>query len=264
MSAPTPIWKGTSLLVFQPETGRNVCGDRIRFTDVYRGPIQLCYNVQPPRGSFGSNNWIGTGRDRSMYVVNQSTVDSERGGIGKLTIEWEAGGAYAGFISLPVGGFNLKAEPFYPKIERHPIFQVATAITIETVELVYDSLYAGRAVRSDAITRIYGAPDTNPQKAKAKKLREKLAHGEETYYLSGWRYSFELFSYDRPTINRGGFVGTPGGPLAGLLPSNTSWLRLADDLDPAGVAGSMYKITETWIGAPLGHWDPEIYHPDLS
>jgi len=38
-----------------------------------------------------------------------------------------------------------------------------------------------------------------------------------------------------------------------------SWLRLADSLNHAGVNGSMYKITRTWVGGPAGYWDPDLY-----
>jgi hypothetical protein len=40
-------------------------------------------------------------------------------------------------------------------------------------------------------------------------------------------------------------------------------LRLADDEDPSGCPGSMYKLTVTWLGAPvyngIGYWDSDVY-----
>jgi hypothetical protein len=101
------------------------------------------------------------------------------------------------------------------------------------------------------------------QLAMAQNLVAKWLKGEETFYLAGWRYTYEVFSYTAPTINRGGVPGTPGGPLASHLPSGVSWLRLADDLDPSGVAGSAYKLTVTWLGGPIyggvGYWDSDVY-----
>lgn len=266
MPAPAPIWRGTTLLVVQPESGRITGGDRIRRTDVLRGPYSLCFLSQPARGAFGTASWLlgampdGGALNRAAYVCNQSSVESERGGIGKLTVEWEAGGAYAAAVHpLPVGNFACKPMELYPKIERNKFFQDPVPITTETIGKVYQAIYAethqGRYTGLNGINAIANAT----QKQLALKLKEKLERGEETYYLSGWRYTYEVFSYTPLAMSRGGITGTPAGPLAGTLPAGVSWLRLADDLDSAGVAGSMYKYMITWIGGPDGYFDPDLY-----
>lgn len=266
------LWRGTTLLFGGVDTGTLVAGDRVRFTDVLYGPISLCYASQPPRGAFGTSNFNSIGINRTGWVVNQSTVSNQRGGIGKLTIEWEAGGAYA-TMALPVGNFSLKPQELYPKIERAGCFAGITAMTLN---IVYNAVYSatnssGNMLGGESLltTQIadtkngYNSTTAPVQLALAQKLLGKLLKGEETFYLAGWRYTYEEFSYTRPTVSNGGIIGTPGGPLAGGLPSGVAWLRLADDLDPAGVAGSMYKLNVNWLGGPVfggvGYWDTDVY-----
>jgi hypothetical protein len=250
-------WYGQTLMFSGSDSGALAAGDRIRLTDSMYGPLSLCYSVQPPRGGFGTSNFNGLGIDRGGWVVNQSTVTNQRAGIGKLVIEWEAGGS-AGYAALPSGGFSLKPQELNPKIERNPFF---TGILYATIQLVYAALYAQTQTGSStAYNTIQTIPDAT-QKALANKLLAKLLNGEETYYLAGWSYSYELYSYTLPTIAIGGITQTPGGPMAGDLPSGLSWLRLADDIEPAGVSGSMYKLTLNYLGGPNGHWDTDIYPP---
>jgi hypothetical protein len=101
-----------------------------------------------------------------------------------------------------------------------------------------------------------GTPGT--QSAFFYSLLGKLQKGEESYYLTGYRYSYEIFSYTEPTLTDGGIIGTPGGPVS-ALPADMAWLRLADKLEPAGVNGSMYKQTINWLGGPNGYWDSDLY-----
>lgn len=254
------IWKGpTNALVEVPESGQIIAGDRVRYTRIYKGLKALCISSQPARGTFGSGEMAG-------WVVNQSTVTNERGGIGKLSIEWEAGGAYA-TSPLPVGAPSLDPEELYPKIERNSYFlgssgvggAPTTPVSYDTLQLAYNAVYnskqSGSANAYDAGSGLAG-----DQKKHFDKLLEKLLRGEETFYLAGWRYTYEVFSYSLPTAFRGATVQTPDGPLSGALPGGVDWLRLADKLEPAGVNGSMWKLTRTWLGGPAGHWDDDIYN----
>jgi len=251
------LWSGTTLLFGGSDSGALSAGDRIRLTDSLHGPLNLCYASQPPRGAFGSFNFNGTGIDRSGWVVNQSEVTNLRGGIGKLVIQWEAGGS-AATAALPTGGFNLQPQELNPKIERSHFFN---GITYQTIQTVYAALYSQTQTGSaDAYNKLQGISDST-QLNLGNKLLAKLTNGLETYYLAGWRYSYEAFSYVPPALALGGVTGTPGGPLASYLPAGVSWLRLADSLETAGVNGSMYKCNVTWLGGPTGHWDADIYPP---
>lgn len=249
-------WRGpTNALVMAGNSPKLGYTDRVRATDIYMGRQSVCAANMLARGTFGSGF-------RAGWVVNQCTVDTQRGDIGTLTIEWEAGGASA-TQPLPIGNFSLKPQELYPKLERASIFAGMTLSTLNICKNAIDSATdsTGKPIGGDQyLTNNITDPT---QLALAQNLCAKWVKGEETYYLAGWRYTYEVYSYTAPTVNRGGIPGTPGGPLAGNLPANVSWLRLADDLDPAGVPGSMYKLNITWLGGPIyngtGYWDTDIY-----
>jgi len=247
------IWKGpTNALVMQPNSPALTYGDRVKAVDVYKGPQPLCAASMIPRGTFGTGF-------RTGWVCTQSAVATERGGIGTLTIEWEAGGS-AATQPLPAGSFSLDPQELYPKIERAGVF---ADLKFDTINIVYRGLYGGQTpnnITTASLVTLIADPE---QLSLAQLLLAKLQKGEETFYLASWRYSYEVFSYLEPAINNGGEItANPGGPVANL-PGGVSWLRLADKIEPAGVNGSMYKLTLNFLGGPalggVGYWDPDIY-----
>lgn len=266
-------WFGpTNALVMAPNSPKLSLTDRIKQTVVYVGQQSYLATQIVPRGAFGSGMYSG-------FVCNSCTLDTSRGDVGTLTIEWEAGGS-AATQPLPVGSFSLKPQEIYPKLERAECFQWPIQIDPMTVNICHcanemglnngGSVMGGTTLLTQKIvaggpdgTNYYNATTAAEQLLLAQKLLAKWAAGEETFYLVAWRYTYETFSYTAPTVSKGGVPGTPGGPLAAYLPPNVSWLRLADDCDPAGVAGSMYKLTTTWLGGPIwggiGYWDTDIY-----
>jgi hypothetical protein len=262
-------WKGpTNALVFAKNSPTLEYGDRVRATDIYMGPQNLCAASMLARGTFGNGFRLG-------WVVNQCSCTNDRGGIGTLTIQWEAGGAYAD-QPLPVGDFDLSPEELYPKIERSAAFQSPNPITFTTLNIskcavdLATNASGSPLVGADFLTKNiangvngYDSANAAIQLPLAQNLVAKWLRGEETYYLAGWRYWYEVYSYAAPTVSKGGITGTPGGPLAAALPSGVSWLRLADKVTPAGVNGSMFKNTISWLGGPqiggVGYWDSDIY-----
>ena len=251
------IWKGpTNALVYQPNAPRLVYGDRVKAVDIYKGQQSLCAESMLARGTFGTGL-------RAGWVVNQCTCDTSRGDVGTLTIEWEAGGSSAD-QPLPVGDFSLEPQEIYPKVERNPFF---TGITADTVSAVYNCLYSfdrngansANTIIQERVTNAQDGGTPGTQTAFALELLGKLQNGEESYYIAGYRYSFSTYSYTAPSLSPGGIIGTPGGPIAGDLPGSVQWLRLADKIEPAGVNGSMYKLTQNWIGGPSGYWDSDLY-----
>jgi hypothetical protein len=219
------------------------------------GPAALCAAYMLARGTFGTGF-------RGGWVVNQCTVDTDRGTIGTLTIDWEAGGA-AATQPLPVGDFSCEPQELYPKIERNAFFVNLLPKNIRLAAQAAFYTTTAATTDGDQFTGNLAAIADPTQNALANSLYVKLLRGEETFYIAGWRYSYEVYSYTPPAPSPGGFTGTPSGPLANSLPANVSWLRLADHIMPAGVNGSMYKNTITWLGGPLnagiGYWDPDLY-----
>lgn len=264
-------WFGpVNSMVQAPNSPKLSMTDRTRVTVVYMGKQTVCAANMLSRGTFGTGAFAG-------YVVNQCSCENARGDIGTLTIDWEAGGSSA-TQPLPIGSFSCKPQELYPKIERAIYFFGLNPDMLNAVKNALDGACdtSGNRIPSQSILNkaagltqssagVWSTPTTDQQNqlTLANKLLTKWKSGEETFYLAGWRYTYEVYSYTAPTINRGGLPGTPGGPLAAELPANVSWLRLADDLDPAGVPGSAYKLTVTWLGGPIyngtGYWDTDIY-----
>jgi hypothetical protein len=244
---PSPIWKGTTALLFQPDSGRLSMADRVTFTDVYKGPDSVCRAGLLRRGTYGSG-------ERDGWVVTSSVVEPDKGTVSKLTINWEAGGPSASSIFLPLSEFDSQVVELYPKIERAGFF---ADITRDTLSAAYSAvLGATKAQRDAAWSYLNGLDD--PQKTLGLKLVQKLQNGEESWYVAGMRYMFIYYSFSLPTLSLGGFIETPSiAASVGL--GSMSWLRLADFFQSAGVNGSAYRVTQTWLGGPEGHWDTDIY-----
>jgi len=247
------IWKGpTNALIELRDSGVVTLADRCLRTVKYAGPYSLCLNALLARGTFGSGSNLG-------WVVTSCKAEphSDGKGIGILTINWEAGGASAQ-MALPCDEFDVQPAELYPRVERNAFFNSPTEISLVSVTDAYGAIYGATPdARKESSDKIAAYTDAT-QKALAQKLVEKLKKGLETFYISGFRYSWTFYTYTVPSIHTGGVIENPGGPLQGRF-YNLSFLRLADAMVPAGVNGSMFKVTRTWLGGPLGHWDPDLY-----
>lgn len=266
-----PTWLGpANALVRQPNSPKFTFGDRVKCTDTYRGPQWLAVSSMLARGTFGTGDRLG-------WVVNQSTVDTERGAIGVLTIEWEAGGA-ASIMPLPIGDCWIESQEQYPRIERNKYFAALKPFPASVAFNAFQFVTPLGTDQNPFVIELFGAPAkagppavaavppilTDPtQLALAQALYRKLMKGMETFYLASWRYVDIIYSYILPDLNNGGIIQSPNGIGKINIADNTiSWLRLADNPIPAGVNGSMWKITRTWLGGPANHanyWDPDIY-----
>lgn len=263
------VWKGNVGLVPQWSGADLQLADRITDVDVYRGPIWVCRANVLLRGTWGTGGRLG-------WVVTSSKVQRERKGIGVLTISWEVGGPYANTAYLPLDDFRCEIVELYPKVERNKhmygttypgvagdrIAPVAIALCYQAAHGVPPKNLEARTQIQNLASRSSAAPTGTTWAAQADwaaVLLDWLDHGHETYYQAGIKYSYIWHSFTLPSLSLGGvIVSSPfGGPLAGE--TAFSWLRLSDQPEPAGVNGSVYKITSTWLGGPGGHWDAVLY-----
>jgi hypothetical protein len=94
-------------------------------------------------------------------------------------------------------------------------------------------------------------------------LYNKMRLGMETYQFWGANYHWSTFYLPGAvaSLNQGGYQEMPGGPIGAVLPYGFSWLRQADKAGQAenSPLGGIVKITRSWIGAPNGFWDEDIY-----
>lgn len=241
----TAEWIGDySVLYEQPESGQLTLDTKATLTKIYEGRKALAYANCLARGTLGSGATAG-------FVVAKSQVDPTTGGRAKLTIVWEAG-AESG-QPLPPDDFDVDPFEINPKVDRHPLFQPLTQHQRDIVRARVAAMSA--EARDTAATVI----DNEPQSLLMQKLIEKLTRGQENYYLAGIKYTWTLYFYFRQVPNRGGYLEQPSGPMAGYLPSDLGWLRLADKVQPVGTNGA-YKVTRSWLGGPDGHWDNDLYN----
>lgn len=125
-----------------------------------------------------------------------------------------------------------------------------------------------------------GVPDASVL-ALALDLYKRFLRGETTFYLDGLTLTWSVFFWSVPGLDAGGYIQDP--ITEGSLPdyfwlvnadtgeqifdttlltnpdiwaSGISWLRKSDKIN---YSRTWFKLTRTWIGAPLGHWDAGIY-----
>ncbi len=248
---PTPVWHGSTGLIFQKNSGTLTLADRSTGQDIYRGPGSAAAAGVLARGTFGSSARLG-------WVVTSCTskrVESIGGDVWELTINWEAGGSSA-TLPLPCDEFDLAPQENYIRIERASLF---SGITSATVALAYQAVEGPNYLSRNQAYDIVNSLSDATQKTLGLKLIGKLQNGEETFYYAYWRYTWVFYSYTLPSCGLNGTLTSPGGPLATPLSGVGSALQLADGLASAGVNGSCYKCTRSWLIAFSGHWDSDLY-----
>lgn len=139
-------------------------------------------------------------------------------------------------------------------------------------------------------------PGTDIAKAAASELLQKYWRGEETPYVVGYQITHRSFHFRPPPLNPGGYVEDPLYEATPQLPDyfwstadppspsetifdaivaanpqcyssdgtidgelQISWLRKADEVI---YQRTWFERIRTWIGSPVGFWDPELYNAD--
>jgi hypothetical protein len=131
----------------------------------------------------------------------------------------------------------------------------------------------------------------------ANELTYKLRQGQETFYLSGWRITWSSYFWRPSLLNPGGYIEDPvtsgylpayfwsdvgDGSFDGIVPDvvnnniflqlanianpniyqyGLSWLRTSDKMS---YQRTWFRLTRTWLAAPLGHWDRSTYDRNVQ
>lgn len=235
-----PKFKGnTSVLVEQAESGAYSLSDKVTLTKVYKGVYALCVSSALPKMTLGTGDLDG-------WHVDSCTVSREPRGIGKLTIIWVAGSEDSG-QPLPPDEIGLDPMEINPALEKNGFYSTLTDTEVRAVRKTFENLHLNEAIS-------FPAGFSTLQK----NLLTKLTKGISNFYLAGIKYSWtqHFWTITSGTVNLGGFIDTPGGPLTGVLPGSLSAIRQADGLV---FTGEYFKYTQTWLLAPSGHWDTDLY-----
>lgn len=141
-------------------------------------------------------------------------------------------------------------------------------------------------LQSLAVKTSYSA-QKNLTYAAAQEIITKLWLQEDSPYVIGVRVSWSQYSFRPLFYNPGGYIEDPilqgglpayfGSPSAdynidtlfdSIILANPqcykspagalsiSWMRQADEID---YQRTWFRTTRTWIGAPIGNWDPKLY-----
>jgi hypothetical protein len=244
MAAPVPIWKGYSGLVEVPQSGTFRAAERVSFTQVFEGKYSdgFTYWNARPRGSAWTFTVVGVSAD---FVVEESTLELvDKGGRARITTLY----LYLG--SVPPDEWSMVPFEINPAIERHTFFSTLTQEDLRKAKALFNAATAAGQ------TAIQGVIASTTNATLTTNLVNKWLRGEETFYLAGFKFQHTLYFTSAPTTSEGGFIQTPTGAFSGYIPGGMSWLRQADELI---WSNGLWKLTRTWIGAPGGWWDTDLY-----
>lgn len=237
---PTPKWIGpTDQLIEMPDSPTYTLGRDPACTRAYLGTHEMAMAGALPRGTYGTMAMAG-------WIVQKSTINRQRGGIGKLTVIWGASGSASG-QQLPPDEVGLAPFEVNPAIEKNKRYSSLN-----------DADFAKVADAYSAFSKKDGT-NTIPLAGMLLDLFNKKKRGTTHFYLAGFKYSWTRSFYLLVgVVNVGGYSQAPLGPLASFIPNTFDCVRTADDLK---WTGTMYTYTCAWLCGPAGHFDPDLYTP---
>ena len=241
--AGTPTWVGpTNQLLEMPDSPVYDLGQtNPTCTRTYMGPHALVLASILPRGTVGTGVMAG-------WIVTRCNAARQRGALGKLVITYGANGTASG-QQLPPDEFNITPFEVNPRLELNKRYQAGgfMALTDADFQIIDTALKAFDKPGTTNITLTGAQQD----------LFNKKKRGTTNFYLAGFKYTWTRSYYLLTGVaNVGGYIETPGGPLASFIPYAFSSLRQADDIK---WTGALYKYTQSWLTAPAGHFDPDLY-----
>ena len=240
---PAVLWKGSIALIEQPNSPEHTQGESITVIRTWKGPHSTCVASAPYRGALGTGLSAG-------YRVAESRVARERGGIGMLSVKYEAHGQPPG-ATLPPTVEGLTYEPTERALRYHPIFAALTKEDWGYVTTIIETADDNPS-HADALLRIAALPGAREQLAY--KAIGKLQRGQSHYQISQTVYSRTTHYWTAPTgISAGNVRQVPTAPGVNL-PQGVDWLRLGDEVN---FNGTTWERRERFLGAP--ELDPEIY-----
>lgn len=237
----SPIWRGSTALVEAPNSPQWVFGERILLTRLFAGPHATCLSSAPLKGVAGTGLAAG-------YIVEESRVDRDKGGQGRLSIQYSLpGGAAPGQgAQLPPDEVELQNEKLERALQKLPKYAGIGEPLLNDINILMET--------SDDTKRTASLARVNAN-ALAKQLYEKLKKGETHYLLYAPVYRTLTHWWSPPgTVSSGGYLETPPTSLGVTLPAGLDWLREGDRL---AFNGATWQLERKWIGVP--DWDSDVY-----
>ena len=251
------------------------------------------YMICNPRGTYLTDQNNNTSRVLSSQItpINRTGV---RGVILTVTSE----GQYPLFPNPP-DEFDIESVELNPALDKHPRYKDLTyqmRLLVKNANIADNPDYV--RVYEATINTITGSLSGSAlQQKEAQELLYKKHKGIDSFYLSGYKITWSSYFWKPQILNPGAYIEDPvqqGGlpayfwsttgevsadPAQNIFsqtathnqnmypPSNTSlfqppfglsWLRQADTIH---LQRTWWRLTRSWIGGPIGHWDNELYNP---
>lgn len=255
-SAPvSPLFVAGAGVTETPDSGKFTLNQKWRVTQKLMGSytaIADLAGVTYYRGVTAIAPVIGGLILNGKWIVAEVRIDKQKPGAGTMEIDWENTNTITA-----VDEWDVEPEDLQPHLERNPLYASLLPSDFATIQQAIQA--ATNGALKTALNNV--ASCSNP--ALATQLYQKMRGGMETYQLYGARYHWSTYFLPGAvsTVNQGGYQEFPGGPAGYILPAGFAWLRQADKPGQADNSplGGIVKVTRSWIGAPNGFWDTDIY-----
>jgi hypothetical protein len=193
----------------------------------------------------------------------------------------------------PPDEFSITKVDLNPVAEKHPRYSGLSYLQRYQIrQMEVGDFFTSQQMMNMANSISISSSATPAQKNQALELLYKKFKGEDTFYLSAFQVQFSQYYWKPQIINPGGYIEDP--ILSGNIPTffvgtgdvgnistifsevaqhnpnlfpnynsltnppyGLSWLRMTDE---QSLNRTWWKVTRTWVGAPIGQWDNTWYN----
>ncbi len=252
------------------------------------------YMLTNPRGTYLTDQYGDVSR-----VLSTKISPIPHTGVRAVVLTVTSEGQYPLFPNPP-DEFDIETVEINPVASKHPRYAIMTynqkwfvRQAANTDNLDQTNNYINQISKPIGPTnKLYpaSAPVGTSQQSASLELLYKQFKGEDTFYMAGYKVTWSQYYWYPQYLNPGGYIEDPvyGGGLPAYFwsdnglptghnifaetttynqnmypqptlnpPYGLSWLRQADTIH---LQRTWWRLTRSWVGAPLGHWDNEWYN----
>ena len=216
--------------------------------------------------------------------VLSSNINYRKGNIAEVSVTAES------VIYTPPAEYDVEEVELNPELEKHPRYKDlrAASNSAQILEIIKAALQSAQMASGQeyeqALFNTLVSPDPNVT-AEALEIYWLKRKGQESFILPGFKVSYSTYHSISPLLNPGGYIEDP--VVQGIIPyffwsddntpsGNNTLLYLAQNVNPNlyrdGLSWlrqsdhcheerSWFRLTQSWLGFPFGHWAEQLYDP---